>query len=99
MHGIGLSAQLPKLIGESGAFIQDLRLCRVAGMCLCPSLPYSVPRAPPCCGVRDDGSAKIRPVNHFSWSTEGRAKKRMKKGSINGVTEVPETVRHETTTT
>jgi len=42
--------------------------------------------------VRDDGTIKIRPVDHFSWSAHGHHRKDRKKGSINGHTVVGELI-------
>ena len=50
-------------------------------------------------GVRQekaDGSTKIRPVDHFSWSAAGRSKRQQKPDSINGHTSVAEHIRHDT---
>ena len=39
---------------------------------------------------------KIRPVDHFSWSNVAtRSRKRIKLNSVNGMTEVPEAIKHD----
>ena len=46
--------------------------------------------------VRPDGSIKVRPVDHFSWSAGERwCKRRRKESSVNGHTEVPEKITHD----
>ncbi len=45
------------------------------------------------CG-RVDGTIKVRPVDHFSWSAAGRSAKKRKLGSVNGQTEVLEALSH-----
>ena len=42
-------------------------------------------------GVRDDGSTKVRSVDHFSWSAvKERSRKKRKLASVNGHTVIPE---------
>ena len=48
------------------------------------------------CICREDGKMKIRPVDHFSWSNVAtRSRKRIKLNSVNGMTEVPEAIKHD----
>ena len=48
------------------------------------------------CICREDGKMKIRPVDHFSWSNvASRSRKRIKLNSVNGMTEVPEAIKHD----
>jgi len=45
---------------------------------------------------RPDGGAKIRAVDHFSWSSDGgRSRKRRKTHSVNGQCELPEKLSHD----
>ena len=45
---------------------------------------------------RPDGSTKVRPVDHFSYSAEGgRSRKKRKASSVNGHTAVPEQIVHD----
>ena len=51
-------------------------------------------------GVREDGSTKVRAVDHFSWSAPlegetGWSKRRRKESSVNGCTLLPEAVHHD----
>jgi hypothetical protein len=49
-------------------------------------------------GTRSDGTRKIRPVDHMSWSHSDqrkRSRREMKAQSINGHYEVPERVKHD----
>ncbi len=55
---------------------------------------------PPLCDTlffcRPDGSTKVRPVDHFSYSAEGgRSRKKRKASSVNGHTAVPEQIVHD----
>ena len=45
--------------------------------------------------MRADGSLKIRPVDHFSWSAAGKSRKKRKLGSVNGQTEILESLSHD----
>ena len=50
-------------------------------------------------GLRPDGSIKVRPVDHFSWSFNQSGKRRTrtetKAGSVNGHYTMPGAVRHD----
>ena len=51
-------------------------------------------------GVKPDGSAKVRAVDHMSWSAAGRKRRKrsrmeVKKASVNGSCSVPERVAHD----
>ena len=48
-------------------------------------------------GTRPDGSIKVRPVDHFSWSHGPRKRSRaeVKAGSINGHYNMPGSVAHD----
>ena len=51
-------------------------------------------------GFRDDGSIKVRAVDHMSWSAAGvcgrkRSRSETKKGSINGHSNIPIRIRHD----
>ncbi len=53
-------------------------------------------------GVREDGTAKVRAVDHLSWSAPDatvpareRTKKRMKLASVNGHCCIPEQTHHD----
>lgn len=46
--------------------------------------------------VRCDGSVKIRPVDHFSWSPGRHSKQSMRVDSVNGYTCVSEKMKHDT---
>ena len=67
--------------------------------------PYSllqvllVPRFGVTQGVKDDGTAKVRAVDHFSWSHAGGRKKRkraeVKSASVNGHYSLSESIKHD----
>ena len=47
-------------------------------------------------GVRADGTVKVRPVDHFSWSNAPRGSRAQKKaGSVNGSCALPESIAHD----
>ena len=58
-----------------------------------------VPRFGVVQGTRANGKAKVRPVDHFSWSSRGYSKKRTraatKADSVNGHFDMPDTVSHD----
>jgi len=43
-----------------------------------------------------DGSEKVRPIDHFSWSSEGKSKQQKKLSSVNSAYDTDETITHET---
>ena len=45
--------------------------------------------------LKEDNSLKLRPIDHFSWSAEGRFKRTMKPCSVNGHTSAREKLRHD----
>ena len=52
-------------------------------------------------GEKEDGTAKIRPVDHFSWSAPATGKRKrmgkraMKAESVNGHTAIPEKIKYD----
>ena len=45
---------------------------------------------------REDGSVKLRAVDHFSWSAaKTRSRKKRKLTSVNGCTAMPEKMKHD----
>ena len=46
-------------------------------------------------GIRDDGTRKVRAVDHFSWANSPGSPKKRKQDSVNGFTVLPEKMRHD----
>ena len=46
-------------------------------------------------GVKPDGSVKVRPVDHFSWSATTQSRNKRKRDSVNGHTQVQEKMHHD----
>ena len=45
---------------------------------------------------RTDGTVKLRPIDHFSWSKDGRGKRKQQLTSVNGAANTADTVKHDT---